>query len=61
MAEIIEPTSEEEAPRLKFTLSDVRAMAAAGLLEDRVRYEVIEGEIVPMMAPNPPHTRMKRW
>lgn len=61
MAEIIEPASEEDAPRLKFTLSDVRAMAQAGLLDDRVHYEVIEGEIVPMMAPNPPHTRMKRW
>ena len=56
----LDPADDVDA-RLKFTLSDVQAMLAAGVLDDEQRYEVLDGEIVPMMAPNPPHMRVKRW
>lgn len=54
---IAAPSENEE--RLGFTTDDVRAMCAAGILEDR--FELIDGEIVPMQAHNPPHMRLKRW
>jgi Uma2 family endonuclease len=47
--------------RIRFTASDVRRMLEAGILDDERRYEVIGGEIFEMMAPNPPHIRVKRW
>jgi Uma2 family endonuclease len=47
--------------RVRFTASDVRRMLDAGILDDERRYEVIEGEIIEMMAPNPPHMKVKRW
>lgn len=56
----LDPTQDVDA-RLRFTLSDVQAMLAAGVLDEAQRYEVLDGEIVPMMAPNPPHMRAKRW
>lgn len=56
----LDPAAELDT-RLKFTLSDVQAMLTAGVLDDEQRYEVLDGEIVPMMAPNPPHMRVKRW
>ena len=53
------PPDNEE--RLGFTVEDVRAMVAAGILEEGGRFELIEGEIVPMQSHNPPHMRLKRW
>lgn len=47
--------------RLGFTVADVRAMVAAGILEEGGKYELLDGEIVPMQAHNPPHMRLKRW
>jgi Uma2 family endonuclease len=47
--------------RVRFRLSDVRRMLETGILDDERRYEVIDGEILEMMAPNPPHMRVKRW
>ena len=62
MAETLAPNPAADLDaRLRFTLSDVQAMLAAGVLDDDQRYEVLDGEIVPMMAPNPPHMRVKRW
>lgn len=36
-------------------------MLAAGVPDDEQRHEVLDGEIVPMTAPNPPHMRVKGW
>jgi Uma2 family endonuclease len=47
-------------PRHRFSASDVVRAVQAGLLDARGRYEVIEGDIVPMQAHNPPHMRIKR-
>ncbi len=58
MATILSAGSE---PKLRFRASDVRAMVEAGVLDPIGRYEVLEGEIVPMQAHNPPHMRVKRW
>ncbi len=58
MAVILE---KDPDPRLVFRASDVRAMLEAGILDDERRYEVLDGEIVPMQAHNPPHMRLKRW
>jgi Uma2 family endonuclease len=52
------PSSEQ---RLGFTVEDVRRMLRAGILDDERRYELIEGEIIPVQAHNPPHMRVKRW
>lgn len=51
----------EPQERLGFTVDDVRRMLKAGILDDDARYELIEGEIVPVQAHNPPHMRVKRW
>ncbi len=48
--------------RLGFTAEDVRALFAAGVLDDMTqRVELFEGEIVPMQAHNPKHMRLHRW
>ena len=47
--------------RQRFTASDVVRMARAGVLDPDGRYEVIEGDIVPVQAHNPPHMRIKRF
>jgi Uma2 family endonuclease len=56
---LVMPT--EDDARLGFTVEDVRAMIKAGILEGDARFELLEGEIVPMQAHNPPHMRLKRW
>ena len=62
MAETLAPPPNSDAePRLRFKASDVRAMLEAGVLDDERHYEVIDGEIIPMMAHNPPHIEVKRW
>jgi Uma2 family endonuclease len=55
------PDADPAEDRLRFTASDVRRMLEAGILDDERRYEVIDGEIIEMMTPNPPHMRVKRW
>ncbi len=55
------PGLEASDERVRFTASDVRRMLDAGILDDERRYEVIDGEIIEMMAPSPPHMRVKRW
>lgn len=54
-------TAPSESERLGFTVAEVRAMVKAGILEEGGRYELLDGEIVPMQAHNPPHMRLKRW
>jgi Uma2 family endonuclease len=62
MAETLAPAPGSDAePRLRYRASDVRTMIAAGVLDDEQRYEVLDGEIVPMMVHNPPHINVKRW
>ncbi len=56
---LTEPSPHEA--RLGFTVADVRAMVQAGILEEGGKYELLDGEIVPMQAHNPPHMRLKRW
>jgi Uma2 family endonuclease len=53
--------TEDDAPKLRFSASDVPRMVAAGVLDPDLRYEIIEGEIVPVQAHNPPHMRIKRY
>ncbi|MBL8549374.1 MAG: Uma2 family endonuclease [Hyphomonadaceae bacterium] len=55
------PEAEPAEDRVRFRASDVRRMLDAGILDDEGRYEVIDGEIIAMMAHNPPHMRVKRW
>jgi Uma2 family endonuclease len=61
MANVIETPTEEAPVRLRYCAEDARRMVAAGVLDANLRYEVLEGEIVPMMALNPPHARVERW
>lgn len=62
MADTLAPTAPHDGEdRVRFTASDVSRMLDAGILDDERRYEVIDGEIIEMMAPNPPHMRVKRW
>jgi Uma2 family endonuclease len=59
MADTLLPDADDD--RVRFVASDVRRMLEAGILDDERRYEVIDGEILEMMAHNPPHMRVKRW
>ncbi len=45
--------------RRAFTVAEVRRMQQTGVLGEDERYELIEGEIVPMQAKNYPHERIK--
>jgi len=45
--------------RRAFTVSEVLRMQEAGILSDKERYELIEGEIVLMQAKGPVHERLK--
>src|SRR4051812_41409758 len=56
----------EELPRRKFTVAEIDAMVAAGILEEDERVELIEGELVPMSAKGSRHEALKialnrRW
>lgn len=44
--------------RHRFTTGDIDRMVAAGILESEGRWELIDGEIVPMAAQHTPHARM---
>jgi Uma2 family endonuclease len=54
------PDADDDTPRVTFSASDVRTMVRAGVLDANRRYEVIDGEIIPVQAHNPPHMRIKR-
>jgi Uma2 family endonuclease len=49
----------EGLPRRAFTAVDVRRMIDAGVLGEDEKFELIEGEIVPMSPSHDPHERMK--
>lgn len=56
----------EGMPRRRFTVADVEAMVAAGILDEDERVELIGGELVPMSAKGNHHEVMKaalldRW
>lgn len=62
MADTLAPAAPQDTEgRVHFTASDVSRMLDAGILDDERRYEVIDGEIIEMMAHDPPHMRVKRW
>lgn len=62
MADALAPAAPQDSDdRVRFTASDVSRMLDSGILDDERRYEVIDGEIVEMMAHDPPHMRVKRW
>ena len=52
---------DELGPAVRFAASDVRRMLLAGILDSERRYEVLDGEIVQMLAHNPAHLRVKRY
>lgn len=58
---LFQANPQDSEDRVRFTASDVNRMLEAGILDDERRYELIDGEIIEMMAPNPPHMRVKRW
>jgi len=49
----------EGLPRRAFTVADVRRMIDAGVLGEDEKFELIEGEIVPVSPSHDPHERMK--
>ena len=49
----------EGVPRRAFTVRDVRRMIDAGVLGDDEKFELIEGEIVPVSPSHDPHERIK--
>src|SRR2546430_16025197 len=49
----------EGVPRRAFTVADVRRMIDAGVLGPHEKFELIEGEIVPVSPSHDPHERMK--
>jgi Uma2 family endonuclease len=49
----------EGLPRRRFTIADLEAMTAAGILEDDERIELIGGEIVPMSPKGHQHEILK--
>lgn len=62
MADTLAPTEPQGSEdRVRFKASDVLRMLEAGILNDERCYEVIDGEIIEMMAHNPPHMMVKRW
>ena len=56
----------EGLPRWRFTVAEVEAMVAAGILDEDERVELIEGELVPMSPKGSRHEVLKaalnrRW
>lgn len=47
--------------RRAFTVAEVLAMETVGIIGPDEKYELIEGEVVPMQAKNHPHERVKSW
>jgi Uma2 family endonuclease len=58
---ILLTTPSENDKLIGFTVKDVRAMIAAGILDVDEKFELPDGELVPMQAHNPAHLRLKRW
>ena len=48
----------EGFPRRAFTVEDIRRMIDAGVIGEDERFELIEGEIVPMSPKHDPHERI---
>ena len=46
--------------RRRWTVAEIEAMVAAGILGEHERFELIGGEVVPM-SPRGPGTRRRRW
>ena len=51
----------ETAPPHRFTWSDVLKMVEAGILDEKARVELIEGELIEVSPESLPHTRTRRW
>ena len=49
----------EGLPRRRFTVAEIEAMTAAGILDEDERIELIGGEIVPMLAKGNRHEMLK--
>src|SRR5262245_38647100 len=49
----------EGYPRRAFTVEDVRRMIEAGVIREDEKFELIEGEIVPVSPSHDPHERVK--
>ena len=65
-AEVRSTHAAEGLPRRRFTVADVEAMVAAGLMDEGERTELIGGELVPMAAKGNRHKMVKaalldRW
>ena len=52
-------TAAEGLPRRRFTVAEIEAMTAAGILQEHERIELIGGEIVPMNAKGNHHEVLK--
>ena len=50
----------EDLPRRRFTVAEVEAMVAAGVMEEDERVELIGGELVPM-SPRESGTKSSGW
>jgi Uma2 family endonuclease len=61
MGSVVRVTSAAEGlPRRRFTVAEVEAMVAAGVMEEDERVELIGGELVPMSPKGNQHEVMKR-
>ena len=47
--------------RRAFTVAEIEAMVAAGIIAENERFELIGGEVVPMSAKGLRHERLKTW
>jgi Uma2 family endonuclease len=45
--------------RRSFTIGEIEAMQAAGIFHPEEKFELIEGDLIPMQANNNPHERVK--
>jgi Uma2 family endonuclease len=65
MSETVLTRGAEGLDRRAFTVDDLDAMFAAGILDSEDKIELIRGEIVPMAAQHTPHfltkSRISRW
>ncbi len=51
----------EGLPRRRFTVQEIEAFVAAGVMAENERFELIGGEIVPMSPKGLRHERIKMW
>ncbi len=52
-------TAAEDLPRRRFTIAEVEAMVAAGVMDEDERIELIGGELVPMSPKGFAHEAVK--